>query len=54
MERRKLSGKDIGLGVEDVLWSVVHVHVPHLDQTVWVVWSGGVLGIRSKDKLWEL
>lgn len=42
------------MGVENVLRSIVHVEVPHLDETVWVMWGGWVLGVRGKDKLREL
>jgi hypothetical protein len=40
--------------VEDVLGTIVHVQIPDLYEAVWVVWSGRVLGVGSKDELWEL
>ena len=54
MEWGELCREDIGLSVEYVFRAVVHVQIPDLDEAVWIVWSGGILGVRRKDELGEL
>lgn len=54
VEGREFGSEDIGLSVEDVLGSVMHMQVPDLDETVWIMRSGGVFGVRGKDELREL
>lgn len=45
VEGREFGSEDVRLGVEDVFGSVVHVHVPDLNQTIRIVRSRGVLGV---------
>lgn len=42
------------MSMEDVLWTIVHVQVPHLDEAIRIVWSRWVLGVGCKDKLGKL
>lgn len=54
MEWREFGSEYVGLRMEDVFGSVVHVQIPDLDKAVWVVWSGWVFGVGCEDELWEL
>jgi hypothetical protein len=54
MERREFSSEDIRLSVENILGTIVHMQIPDLDKTVWIMWSGRVFGVRCKDELREL
>jgi hypothetical protein len=54
MKRGELRRQNIRLRVEDELGPVVEIQVPHLDNTVGIMWCGGVLGVGGEEQLGKL
>lgn len=54
VEGGELGSQDVRLSVEDVLGTLMHVEIPHLNQTIRVMRSRRVLGVSCKNEFGEL